>query len=102
MPKTIEAADARRAARGSGDTAASDVRGAPMETVSFTRMADGTAEDYALLDRVGEAYLQELPDRLMTALEELRTSYSGYQVSRYEHSLQGATRAHRDGRDEEY
>jgi predicted HD phosphohydrolase len=38
----------------------------------------------------------------MAALEELRTSYAGYQVSRYEHSLQGATRAHRDGRDEEY
>jgi predicted HD phosphohydrolase len=73
-----------------------------METVSFTRMADGTAEDYALLDRVGEAYLNELPDRVMAALEELRTSYAGYQVSRYEHSLQGATRAHRDGRDEEY
>jgi len=73
-----------------------------METVSFTRMADGTAEDYALLDRVGEAYLRELPDRVMAALEELRTSFAGYQVSRYEHSLQGATRAYRDGRDEEY
>src|SRR4029079_15062210 len=76
--------------------------GGSMETVSFTRMADGTAEDYALLDRVGEAYLSELPDRVMAALEELRTSFAGYQVSRYEHSLQGATRAYRDGRDEEY
>ena len=73
-----------------------------METVSFTRMADGTAEDYALLDRVGEAYLDELPGRVLEALDGLKTSFAGYQVSRYEHSLQGATRAHRDGRDEEY
>jgi len=73
-----------------------------METVGFVHMADGTAEDYALLDRVGEAYLDELPGRVLEALDELKTSYAGYQVSRYEHSLQGATRAHRDGRDEEY
>ena len=73
-----------------------------METVSFVHMADGTKEDYALLDRLAEAFTASLPDRVMAALEELRTSYSGYQVSRYEHSLQGATRAHRDGRDEEY
>ena len=74
-----------------------------METVSFIRMADGTAEDYALLDRVGEALPAGAagPDD-GGARGRCATSFAGYQVSRYEHSLQGATRAYRDGRDEEY
>ena len=73
-----------------------------METVSFIHMADGTKEDYELLDRLEEQFMLTLPDRLMLALEALRNSYPGYKVSRYEHSLQSATRAFRDGRDEEY
>lgn len=73
-----------------------------METVAFTRMADGTAQDYALLDRYEDEYAKGLPDRLLAALEGLKSSVDGYQVSRYEHSLQAATRAHRDGRSEEY
>ena len=73
-----------------------------METVSFTRMQDGTAEDYALLDRYERAYMGALPDKLLGALQRLKDSFAGYQVSRYEHSLQSATRAHRDGRGEEY
>ena len=73
-----------------------------METVGFVHMADGTAEDYALLDRVQAPYNAALPDRLLEALDGLRASLAGYQVSRYEHSLQSATRALRDGRSEEY
>jgi len=73
-----------------------------METVGFTRMEDGSREDFELLERLEEGYLADLPDRLLAALEALRTSFAGYQVSRYEHSLQSATRALRDGRSEEY
>ncbi|HEX6386146.1 MAG TPA: HD domain-containing protein [Anaerolineae bacterium] len=73
-----------------------------MQRVSFTRMADGTREDYELLGRLEEEYIKELPDRLLQALDALKSSLSGYQVSRYEHSLQSATRAYRDGRSEEY
>ena len=73
-----------------------------MQTVSFTAMADGTKEDYDLLARCEATYMETLPDRLLAALERLRDSFSGYQVTRYEHSLQSATRALRDGRDEEY
>ena len=73
-----------------------------METVSFVNMADGTKEDYELLGRYEEQFVEELPDRLMRALDDLKKSLPGYKVSRYEHSLQAATRAHRDGRDEEY
>ena len=65
-----------------------------VETVGFTRMADGTAEDYALLARYEEPFMAELPDRLLNALHGLKGSLAGYQVSRYEHSLQSATRAH--------
>jgi len=73
-----------------------------VETVAFTRMSEGTREDYALLDRYEAEYVRELPDRLLAALDGLKASMPGYQVSRYEHSLQSATRAHRDGRGEEY
>ena len=73
-----------------------------METVSFTRMADGTREDYELLARYEDEYSAKLPDRLLAALDALKQSLVGYQVTRYEHSLQSATRAHRDGKSEEY
>lgn len=73
-----------------------------METVSFVSMAEGTREDYELLARYEEQYVAALPDRLLAALDALKASYPGYQVSRYEHSLQSATRALQDGRDDEY
>ena len=73
-----------------------------MKTVSFTRMQDGTAEDYALLGRYEDEFMKGLPDRLLKALDALKGSYGGYQVTRYDHSLQAATRALRDDRDEEY
>ncbi len=72
------------------------------ETVSFIRMADGTSEDFRLLERLEAGYIEALPDRLLGAVKALAHSFSGYQVTRYEHSLQSATRAHRDGRDDEY
>jgi predicted HD phosphohydrolase len=77
-------------------------QGETMETVSFTRMADGTREDYELLARHGAEYAATLPERLLAALDALKHSFAGYQVTRYEHSLQSATRAYRDGRTEEY
>lgn len=73
-----------------------------METVSFTRMADGTADDYELLARREEEQIETLPDRLLAAVRALEHSYAGYRVSRYEHSLQSATRALLDGRSDGY
>lgn len=72
-----------------------------MQTASFIHMADGTKADYEFLARLEEQFNESLPDRLLKALDELKTSLSGYQVSRYEHSLQGATRAFRNGESEE-
>jgi predicted HD phosphohydrolase len=71
------------------------------DVVSFTRMEDGTAEDYALLDRIEVAELERFPDRVLGWLLTMEDS-AGYRISRLEHSLQAATRAHRAGEDEEY
>jgi predicted HD phosphohydrolase len=64
-------------------------------------MADGTCEEYEMLERLEQAYISALPQRLTEALKRLENSISGYQVSRLGHSLQSATRAHRAGESEE-
>jgi predicted HD phosphohydrolase len=69
--------------------------------VSFRRMEDGTRADYELLDRCERGYVRALPDRVLEALGKLDQSLQGYPVSRLAHSLQAATRALRDGADDE-
>ena len=49
------------------------------------------------LDQLEEQFKADLPERLIERLKSLNSSLSGYQISRLEHSLQGATRAHRAG-----
>ncbi len=73
-----------------------------MEQVKFTQMKDGDAEDYAFLTRHEIAYAEGTANRLLTALVDLDTSLSGYQVTRLGHSLQSATRAWRDGADTDW
>jgi len=70
-----------------------------MKTVSFTRMDAGTKADYALLAKYEAEFCADLPNRIIKALDNLRDSFSGYQIDRLEHSLQTATRAERDGAD---
>jgi len=72
-----------------------------METVRFRHMADGTREDYELLERIETQYIAALPDRILDALRGLHGALGGYQVSRLEHSLQTASRAEDDGADDE-
>jgi predicted HD phosphohydrolase len=69
---------------------------------SFTRMVDATSDDYAQIVRYSLGFSQELPDRILAHLGLLAGDTGGYAVDRLTHSLQTATRAHRDGRDEEY
>ena len=71
------------------------------ETVGFTSMAEGTREDYALLDRLEARFAESTADRVLDQLRRLAGSLSGYKIDRLEHSLQAATRAYRDGADEE-
>jgi predicted HD phosphohydrolase len=77
------------------------VHDAAAQLVSFRRMEEGTREDYELLDRAEREYVRALPDRLLAALRKLDQSLQGYRVSRLGHSLQTATRALRDGADDE-
>jgi predicted HD phosphohydrolase len=76
-----------------------------MNTVSFTRMDEGTAEDYALLDRELVPYVEqrrrELPGAVLRMINEQKGNSLGYKIDRHQHSLQTATRAFRDGADEE-
>jgi predicted HD phosphohydrolase len=71
------------------------------ETVKFTRMDEGTREDYQLLDRHYKKLDLSLVDNVLAQLKRLSGDKLGYQIDRYQHSLQTATRAMRDGADEE-
>lgn len=71
------------------------------ESVSFIRMEDGTFEEYQYLDRIYQKLNHGLADNLIANLKLLKGDKMGYQIDRYEHSLQSATRAMRDGQDEE-
>jgi len=69
---------------------------------TFSRMQDATKEDYQKIAEHSLAFFGGLPDRVLTHLQLLAGDTGGYAVDRLTHSLQSATRAHRDGRDEEY
>lgn len=70
------------------------------EKVTFTQMKDGSKEDYALLEQREKPYLALTADRILAELRRQgEDSLSGYQITRMEHGLQAATRAHREGAD---
>ncbi len=71
------------------------------ETVAFTRMDEGTFEDYQLLDRLYKKLDHDLVGNVLSLLNALKGDKLGYKIDRYDHSLQSATRALRDGADEE-
>lgn len=72
-----------------------------MEYVSWTRMEDGTQEDWELLCKLEEDFNADLVERVLTQLKGLDVDWGGYRITRYAHSLQSATLAYRDGADEE-
>ncbi len=70
---------------------------------NFTRMQDGTAEEYAAIEEADAKYFADLPGRVAAAVAGLaKEGLGGYAVDRTQHSLQSATRAHRAGEDVEY
>jgi predicted HD phosphohydrolase len=75
--------------------------GSPKQT-TFTAMRDASREDYQIIGRHSLEFFQGLPDRVLTHLRLLEGDTGGYAVDRLTHSLQTATRALRDGRDDEY
>jgi predicted HD phosphohydrolase len=68
----------------------------------FRTLQESTAEDWAVVTKAFRPFLADLPGRVLAQLRELAHDHGGFPVSRLEHCLQTATRAFRDGRDEEY
>jgi predicted HD phosphohydrolase len=63
-------------------------------------MEHGTQADYELLNVHRQKDALELPDRVLAGLRSMEGD-SPYQISRLDHCLQTATRAERDGADDE-
>ncbi|TGN40394.1 HD domain-containing protein [Marinobacter confluentis] len=69
---------------------------------SFTHMKDGKPEDWKIIAQSFGEFAKDLPDRIMDHLMLLQGDFGGFPVDRLTHCLQTATRAHRDGKDDEY
>ena len=69
---------------------------------SFTKFEDSTQEEWSHI--IGELPVTQAMagENVIAQLEMLARDHGGFPVSRLEHSLQTATRAEEDGRDEEY
>ena len=72
------------------------------ERAQFTAMTEGTQEDWAIIAGAYRGFAAQNPDRVLAHLKLLDGDFGGFPVDRLEHSLQTATRAYRDGRDEPY
>ncbi len=70
--------------------------------VHFSNMKDATREDWRVILSNYRVWAQALPERILAHLRLLDGEHGGNPVDRLQHSLQTATLAHRDGRDEEY
>ena len=73
----------------------------PLVKVSYTRLTDRTANDVALGSGVAKEHNAGFADRMLELLRKLADTPTAHPVSRFEHGLQTATRALRDGADEE-
>ena len=69
---------------------------------AFTRMDESTEEDWSLIVPEFKKQAVALPDRVLTQWHLLNGDYGGFPVDRLSHSLQTATLALKDDRDEEY
>lgn len=72
------------------------------ERARFTRMEDSTREDWLIIVPHALEMAKSLPDRVLAHLRLLDGDFGGFAVDRLTHSLQAATLALRDGRDDEY
>ena len=72
-----------------------------MTPVKFTRMEAGTCEEFEFLTRLEEQYADATADRILDYFRGLTATLEGYRVTRQQHALQAATRALRDGAEEE-
>jgi predicted HD phosphohydrolase len=73
-----------------------------MERADFRDMRLSTADDWRIISKKVRTYATALPERVISHLRLLEGDCGGFPVDRLTHSLQTATRALRDCRDEEY
>jgi predicted HD phosphohydrolase len=69
---------------------------------SFHDMALSTQEDWAVIMQSAKAYSPQGGKRVLDHLKLLDGDFGGFAIDRLTHCLQTATRAHRDGRPEDY
>ncbi len=69
---------------------------------TFTRMDASTAEEWALIGAETREHQGRVADRVLGLLASLADITDGFAVDQLTHSLQTATRAERDGADEQW
>ncbi|MHA7873088.1 MAG: HD domain-containing protein [Hyphococcus sp.] len=69
---------------------------------AFNAMTEGTQEDWMKIAGAFGPFAAQGGKRVLDHLRLLEGDYGGFPVDRMTHSLQTATRAYKDGRDEEY
>lgn len=75
---------------------------APPKRATFRAMTEGTQEDWSIIAQEFLPFAMAGGKRVLDHLKLLEGDCGGFPVDRLTHCLQTATRAHRDGRDEEY
>lgn len=73
-----------------------------VDRAKFHQMKEGTKEDWQIIGRNHAHLCEGTADRVLAHLRLLDGDYGGFAVDRLTHSLQTATLALRDGRDDEY
>ena len=63
-------------------------------------MKSGTKDEYLLLDKYEQKYIDGTAGRVLNFMKGLTTTLEGYKITRLEHSLQTATRAYNDKAEE--
>ena len=72
------------------------------QTAKFHSMTEGTQEDWDIIMTHMRPFARNGGARVLDHLRLLEGDCGGFAVDRLTHCLQTATRAHRDGRDEQY
>ncbi len=73
---------------------------AERKLVAFTRMKDGTRDEYLMLHELEKPFHAGTADRLLREMaRQGEETLAGYRITRLEHGLQAATRARRDRAD---
>ena len=70
--------------------------------MAYRTLAEASEQEIRLMLSEVDRGAHALPKRLLAMLRALDVQVPAFPVTRFEHSLQSASRAQRDGRDEEY